>query len=122
MWPYSNHSEEDYYKAIEFVENYALSLGAEYVCTKEERFSAFSGDKEIVEESKTKVYKYGDDYYWIEHHFLADCPYIVFSFGDTIETIFDDADPFPYNLTEEDLKAEVRYSLGIEKYPRNKKG
>ena len=49
-----------------------------------------------------EIYKYGDDYYWIEHHFLADCPYIVFSFGDTIETIFDDADPFPYNLTEED--------------------
>jgi len=29
----------------------------------------------------------------------------------------DDAEPFPYDLTEEELKAEVRYSLGLEVYP-----
>ncbi len=42
----------------------------------------------------------------------------VDSFGDTIESIFDDMDPFPYNLDEDELKAEVGYSLGIEEYPK----
>jgi hypothetical protein len=118
MWPYNDHSEEEYYKAIRFVEDYAVSLGAEYVCTKEEKFTTFAGDKTIIEISDMRVFKYGDEYFWIEHHFLEDCPFMVFSFGDTIETIFDDMEPFPYNLEEDELKAEVRYSLGIEEYPK----
>ena len=28
MWPYNDHGEDDYYKAIKYVENYAASLGA----------------------------------------------------------------------------------------------
>ena len=117
MWPYNDHSEEDYYKAIEFVENYAVSLGARFVCEKNQKFTTISGDWRIVEELRMKIFKYGDEYYWLEHHFLPDRPFIVFSFGDTIESISDDADPFPYDLEEMELKAEVRYSLGIEKYP-----
>ena len=116
MWPYKNHREEDYYKTIEFVENYAVSLGAEYVCTKEGKNTTFSGDKVVMEELKMRNFKFRDVFFWIEHHFQGDCPYIVFSFGDSIDSIFDDADPFPYNLEEEVIKAEVRYSLGIEKY------
>ena len=118
MWPYDNHSEEEYYKAIKFVEDYAVSLGAEYVCTKEEPFTTYVGDKIIKEKPKMRVFKYGDEYFQVEHHFVADRPFMVLSFGDTIENIFDDADPFPYNLEEDELKAEVRYSLGIERYPK----
>ena len=114
MWPYKNHSEEQYYKTIEFLEEYALSLGAEYICTQEERFVTCSGDTTTEEVSRMRVFKYGSYYFWIEHHFLPDCPFVVFSFGDTIENIFEDADPFPYNLSEDELKAEVRYSLGIK--------
>ena len=41
---------------------------------------------------------------------------LFFLFGDSIDTIgSDDADPFPYNLDEEELKLEVRYSLGLER-------
>ena len=115
MWPYNDHGEDDYYKAIKYVENYAVSLGAKYVCEKEQKFTTISGDRTIVEELKMKIFKYGDEYFWIEHHFLPDRPFIVFSFGDTNESITDDADPFPYDLDEKELRAEVRYSLGIEK-------
>jgi hypothetical protein len=117
MWPYKNHSEEQYNKTIGFLEDYALSLGAELVCIKKEKFTTISGNNTIVKEVEMKIFKFGSEYYWLEDHFLPDCPFIVFSFGDTIETIFEDADPFPYNLSEDELKAEVRYSLGIEKYP-----
>ncbi|HBZ03922.1 MAG TPA: hypothetical protein DEO83_08955 [Lachnospiraceae bacterium] len=69
MWPYTEHSEEEYNKAVYFVLQYAESLGEKYICTKQEKFTTISGDE----------------------------------------------DPFPYNLTEEELKAEVRYSLGIKR-------
>ena len=117
MWPYKNHSEEQYNKTIGFLENYALSLGAEFVCIKEEKFTTFSGNNTITKVVEMKVFKFGDEYFLLEDRFLPDCPYIVFSFVDAIDTIFEDAEPFPYNLSEDELKAEVRYSLGIEKYP-----
>ncbi len=121
-WPYENHSEEDYYNAVDFVEKYAESLGAKFICTKEEKFNTYSGAGHILEVNEMRVYQYNDEYFWIEDHFLEDKPFMVFSFGDTIDSIFEDAEPFPYDLSEEELKAEVRYSLGIEPYPKPKNG
>ena len=119
MWPYTNHSEEEYNKAIEFVQNYAQSLGAKYICSKLQKFTTISGDKDSVSETlEMKIFKFKDEYFWLEYHFQPARPFIVFSFGDSVDTIFEDAEPFPYNLSEEELKAEVRYSLGIEKYPK----
>ncbi len=119
MWPYTDHSEEEYKKAVEFVQTYAQSLGAEYICTKLEKFTTISGDGDPVSETEEmKIFKFRDEYFWLEEHFQPDRPFIIFSFGDSVDTIFEDAEPFPYNLSEEELKAEVRYSLGIERYPR----
>lgn len=49
MWPYNDHSEEDYYKAIEFVENYAVSLGAKFVCEKNQKFTTIDKGHFITE-------------------------------------------------------------------------
>ena len=118
MWPYKNHSEEEYNKVIEFVQAYAVSLGAEYVCSKTEKFTTYWRENYAVQEnSDMKIYKFGEEYFWVEHHYLPSGPFIVFSFGDSIENIVDDAEPFPYDLDKEELEAEVRYSLGIEEYP-----
>ena len=123
MWPYADHSELEYDKAIEFIEQYAQSLGAKYICSKLQKFTTISDNQDTIQEAlEMKIYKYGDGYFWLERHFQPDCPFIVFSFGDSVDTIFEDAEPFPYNLTEEELKAEVRYSLGLEKYPAVKEG
>ena len=116
MWPYKNHSEEEYNKSIAFVQDYAQTLGAEYVITKIEKFTTITGNqKHVTELLEMKIYKYKDEYFWVEPHYQSDRPFIVFTFGDSVDTIFEDAEPFPYNLPEEELKAEVRYSLGIEK-------
>lgn len=114
MWPYKNHSKTEYYRVVEFVQNYAESLGAEYVCTKSEKFTTVLKGKAIEENLELKVYKYKDEFFRVEYLYMPERPFIVFSFGDSIESIFDDADPFPYDLSEYELKAEVRYSLGIE--------
>lgn len=118
MWPYKNHSEEEYIKVIEFVQDYSVLLGAEYVCSKTEKFTTYwREDYAIQENVEMKIYKFGEEYFWVEHHYLPSGPFIVFSFGDSIENIGDDAEPFPYDLDKEELEAEVRYSLGIEEYP-----
>ena len=118
MWPYEDHDEEEYNRVISFVEEYAVSLGAKIVGTREETFTTYVGDKRVRECLKMKVYQFGNEYFWIERHFTPTCPFIVFSFGNSIDTVGrDDAEPFPYDLEEEELKAEVRYSLGLEEYP-----
>ena len=118
MWPYRDHDEEEYNRVLRFVEEYAVSLGAELVGSKQETFTTFAGDLQVRETLDMSIYRFGDEYYWVEHHFLPDRPFMVFSFGDSVETVgSDDAEPFPYDLTEEELKAEARYSFGLEAYP-----
>ena len=49
-------------------------------------------------------------------------PFIVIECGtydELINNVMDEADPFPYDLTEAELLKEVKYSLGIEPYPEN---
>lgn len=119
MWPYEDHDENEYKRVLRFVEEYAVSLGAKPVDIKGETFRTLVGDKYIKESPEMNVYQFGEEYFWIEHHFTSSCPFIVFSFGDSIETVgSDDAEPFPYDLEEDELKAEVRYSLGVEEYPK----
>ena len=48
MWPYTDHSEEEYYKVIEFVQDYARALGAKYICSKLQKFTTISGDDDPV--------------------------------------------------------------------------
>jgi len=117
MWIYDNHSEEEYKKIMKRVEEIAVELGAEFVCTRKDKFTTNIGDTQIVEEPELNVYKYNDEFFEVESHYQSDRPFIVVSFGDAPETIFEDADPFPYNLPDEELIQEVKHSLGIEAYP-----
>lgn len=55
-----------------------------------------------------------DEYFEVESIYQSDRPFIVLSFGKTPETVFEDATPFPYDLADEQLINEVKYSLGIE--------
>jgi len=46
-------------------------------------------------------------------------PFIVIEFGfldDFVNNTTEDAEPFPYDLTYEEIVKEVRYSMGIEPY------
>ncbi len=49
-------------------------------------------------------------------------PFLVIECGTydgLMKNIMGDADPFPYDLTEDELLNEVKYSLGIEPYPKD---
>ena len=61
MWPYIEHSEEDYKKAVEFVQKYAQSLGAKYICSKLQKFTTITGDQNPVQETmEMKIFKFGN--------------------------------------------------------------
>ena len=117
MWPYKEHKEEDYRDAVALAESIAVKYGAVPVSVTKQKFSTMSGDWTASSREILNVYKYGGEFFRIEPHYLPQKPFMVFSFGDTIESIFEDAEPFPYDLSEKELEQEVRYSLGIDSYP-----
>ncbi len=113
MCSYKSFVNEKYNETVDFLLTYAESLGAEYVCSRTERFVSTSKDTTICEELEMKIYKFGDEYFRIEKFSLSDKPRMVFSFSDSVEGTYEDADPFPYDLSEEELKEEVRFALRI---------
>lgn len=113
MWPYTNFSETAYWNLIEHLYEIAESFGATFVESHKETFLNINANSTIREELDMKVYKFNDLYFWIEPHYLPDCPHVVFSFGNSIDDIIDDAEPFPFNLLEEDLIKAVKSSLDI---------
>lgn len=119
MWIYDNHSEEKHKRAKHRVEEIAVELGAEFVCTKKQKFVTYVGSNVVEEELDINIYKYENDYFDVEAHYQLDRPFIVLSFGKNTEILGDDADPFPYNLPDEELIMEVKYSLGIDPYPED---
>ena len=42
----------------------------------------------------------------------------VGNYEELVKNIMEDADPFPYDLTDNELLNEVKYSLGIEPYTK----
>ena len=101
-------------KAVDFVLTYAESLGAEYVSTTTEKFTFASGDTAARDTLDLKIYKFGDEYFRIEKLYFKGKPWMVFSFSDSVEGPYEDADPFPVDLCEEELKEEVRLALRIK--------
>ena len=114
MSSFNDSLVEEYNKAVDFVLSYAESLGAEYVSITTEKFTFASGDTAACDTLEQKIYKFGDEYFRIEKMYFKGKPFMVFSFGDSVEGTFEDADPFPYDLSEEELKEEVRLALRIE--------
>ena len=117
MWPYKDHKEEKYRTVVALAESIAVKYGAVPVSVAEQQFSTMAEDWTASTRETANVYKYKDEFFRIEPHFLPQKPFMVFSFGDTVESIFEDAEPFPYDLSEKELEQEVRYSLGIDSYP-----
>ena len=114
MSSFNDSTVEEYNKAVGFVLAYAESIGAEYVSTITEKFTFASVDTAAHDTLELKIYKFGDEFFRIEKMYFKGKPFMVFSFGDSVEGPFEDADPFPYDLSEEELKKEVRLALRID--------
>lgn len=60
-------------------------------------------------------HKLGDDFIRVDWVYFTQKPFIVLEFSDKIDGPYEDADPFPYDLPDDEFEMEIRFSLGLEK-------
>lgn len=122
MWHYKNVTRTEFEKAKDSVEQIMLALGAEvYDADLPVRSvkSVISGKCEETFSSERKVFVYNGEFFRVDEVLFSQKPFIVIEFGvfdDFVNNTTEDAEPFPYDLTYEEIVKEVRYSLGIEPY------
>ncbi len=125
MWIYESVTRQEFESIKDIVEKFIVMLGGNRVAIElpyEQRTRSLIGN-DIVENISTRpAFEYKGKYYRVDEVCFSSKPCIVIEFGtydELINNIMDEADPFPYDLTEDELLNEVKYSLGIEPYPEN---
>ncbi len=92
-----------------FVEKVLLSLGCKIV------------DIELYYNDNRTIFEYKREYYRIDTMSFNGRTFIVLEWADTIHSIkhniMEDIDPFPCDLSDEEIIKEIKYALEIEPYP-----
>ena len=124
MWWYENVTRVDFEAVKDMIEQIMFRLGA----SKYEIHLTYEVKQQAVQMILKKCIVLSDQYLHIKDYFFrvdevlfSKKPFIVIECGDLDElmnNIMDDAEPFPYDLSYEELCDEVKYSLGIEPYPQ----
>lgn len=107
MWSYRKITRSEFEKKKDFVQQIILNFGGEKT------------DIQLPYFSLRPVFKFNDEYYRVDEVLFEHKPFIVIEFGsfsDVINNTMEDADPFPYDLSDDELKNEISYSLGIKSY------
>ena len=89
--------------------------GAEYVIDFEERaFWTLKDGTHAYENIQKHIYKLGKEFIRVDWVYFTQKPFIVLEFADKIDGPYEDADPFPYDLADDEFEYEIRFSLGLE--------
>ena len=89
--------------------------GAEYVIDFEERaFWTLKDGTHAYENIQKRIYKLGKEFIRVDWVYFTQKPFIVLEFADKIDGSYEDADPFPYDLADDEFEYEIRFSLGLE--------
>ena len=116
MWPYRDVTRRQLEEAKDRVEVLLLRLGAEPTRLGEPHSVASygAGVEERVLSDRT-VYRYRGWFYRVDEVLFPQKPFLVIECADREENIrnnaMEDADPFPWDLGEEELLAELRELL-----------
>lgn len=102
-WPYKNIDYAKFEAAIALTEKIIQALGAVHI--------------EKHTEMKQKTFKFRNEYVRVDKIYFPQNPFIVLEFGDELSGPYEDADPFPFNLEEDEFEQEIRYSMGVDPYP-----
>ena len=125
MWPYESVTRQEFESIKDVVETYIVMLGGNKVSIElpyEQRTRSSVGNDFVENISTRPVFEYKGEYYRVDEVCFPGKPFIVIECGtyeELINNVMEDADPFPYDLTEDELLKEVKYSLEIEPYPEN---
>lgn len=122
MWTY-DISREEFEQAKDIVEDLLQECGAKKISIDlpyVQKSVSFCGDNEIEWTSHRAVYEYNNQFYRVDEMCFDEKPYIVIeagSYNELMNNIMEDTEPFPYDLSLEEIKLEVEYSLEIKEYP-----
>lgn len=126
MWIYESVTRQQFESIKDIVEKYIAMLGGNKVSIQlpyKQITRSYVG-KGFVENISTRpVFEYKGEYYRVDEVCFPGKPCIVIECGtydELINNVMDEAMPFPYDLTEDELLQEVKYSLGIQPYPKNR--
>lgn len=126
MWNYKSVSREEFEKRKDLVEQIMRELGCEAVNFElqyEQKTTTYGAGFEETWFSQRPLYKFQNGFFRIDEVLFPEKPFIVLEYADTevgVKTnTMEDCDPFPYSLSDEDMRKEVKYSLGIEPYPQD---
>lgn len=115
MWPYKGVSRKQFEERKDFAEHVLLALGAEkidielpYINTT----TTIGKDYKDTAPDGRSVYQYKDRYYRIDEVLFPVKPFLVFEIATDIEIVYkngmEDNDPFPYDLTDEEIWEEMK--------------
>ena len=114
QWPYCSHDKSIFLSKIMLAERYLQKYGGEYIGKVNEFESWTSQDgscaMEYVEKS---VWKFGEEYVRVDSVYFKEKPFIVLEFSKEPHGPYEDADPFPYDISDTDFEREIKSSLGI---------
>ncbi|MDE7205962.1 MAG: hypothetical protein K2N90_02160 [Lachnospiraceae bacterium] len=115
QWPYSDVDKIEFLAQIAVVEKILQKYGAEYVEDFREVGTWIRNNGTYAyEKIHKRIWKRKNNYIRVDRVYFPQKPFLVLEFSEHKEGPYEDADPFPYDLSEAELEQEIRYSLGIE--------
>lgn len=115
-WMYVSVSREDFQKKIVFAEQLLEKYGAEYVSDFEKRgYWTLTDSTHAYETIQKRIYKLDEEFIRVDWVYFTQKPFIVLEFSDKIDGPYEDADPFPYDLPDDEFEYEIRFSLKLER-------
>lgn len=115
QWPYLSHDKEIFLSKIILVESYLQKYGAEYIDKINEVGTWMLQDGSyVIEHTEKNIWKFKEEYVRIDRVYFSEKPFIVLEFSKKKEEPYQDADPFPYDISDMDFEQEIKFSLGIK--------
>ena len=125
MWKYECVSRQQFEDAKDKVEGYIVLLGGKKIqigLPDAPSTISYVNGNAIEGSAARAVYEYNGEYFRVDEVCFAEKPFIVIEYCESVEQVLKnqmiDADPFPYDISDEKLFDEVKYSLGVEPYPK----
>ena len=124
MWFYTDVTREEFEKVKDRIQDIMIEFGAhasDITLPYQQKTTSISENGTDTVISNRPVYCFRNEYYRVDEVLYPEKPFIVIEFGleeDVLHDTMEDSEPFPYDLSDDELVNEVKYSLEIEPYPQ----
>lgn len=120
MWTYTNISREDFEIKKNQIENIMIYCGALPIeCHVTHEVSTFGRTVSDTIISDRTIYEYNGNFFRVDEVLFPAKPFIVIEWTDNIEyalnNVMEDTDPFPFDLTNEELIKEIEFILSKDR-------